>query len=233
MLKQPGLRIRITLMRIRLQLLTLMPIRLQPLTLMRIRIQLFHIVGIRIPLVTQVMRICDSWSIEPSGHHSEPLSLNFERQRPSTALHFKPLKLLENFDFNADPDPVFSSVMRIRIQILRLMGIPADSDPATLEKITHLWTCTKQRQMNGLTWCWGRRAGRSRCTSPHQTADGILGRSSPFFSLLWCSTFVNTTSINYYNCYCCCGSYFHMQSQKTTKNVACGFDTAGGGVTDR
>jgi hypothetical protein len=82
--------------------------------------------------------------------------------------------------------------MRIRNQILRLMGIPADSDPAILQKLHSSKQVQSKRQMDGLTWCWGRQAGRSRCRSPHRTADGILERSSPFFSLLWCSTFVNT-----------------------------------------
>ncbi len=141
-------------------------------------------------------------------------------------LHFAPLKLLENFDFNADPDSALPSYTDPDSDS-KINADPCRFGSRDTAKITLLSTCTKQRQMNGLTWCWGRRAGRSRCRSPHRTADGILGRSSPFFSLLWCSTFVNITSVSY--CYCSCGSDFHRQCQKTMKNVTCGCDTAGNG----
>jgi hypothetical protein len=64
-----GLRIRVTLMRIRIQIFTLIRIRIQLFTLMRIRIllftlmrlriQLFTLMRIRIQLLSKVMGICD------------------------------------------------------------------------------------------------------------------------------------------------------------------------------
>ncbi len=49
---------------------------------------------IRILLLIKAIGICDHWSIEPPGLHSE-------RPRPSTT------PKLINFDFNADPDSAF------------------------------------------------------------------------------------------------------------------------------
>ncbi len=61
----PGLRIRITLIRIRSQLSSLMRIRIQ--------------------LLFKVMGICDHRSINPPGLHFEPSGLHCESARPSTA----------------------------------------------------------------------------------------------------------------------------------------------------
>jgi hypothetical protein len=83
----PGLRIRITLIKI------------------RSRIQLFTEMLIRIRILIKVMIICDCWSTEGSIfslHGSIVCALCPPR------LHFEPLELL-NFDFNADPDPAFHS----------------------------------------------------------------------------------------------------------------------------
>jgi hypothetical protein len=86
----PELRIRITLMRIRIQLFTVMRIRME------------------------MMGICENWSIDSPGLHFDPQSLHSrERSLPSTALYFEPLKLPNltisgsgsNFSSNADPDP--------------------------------------------------------------------------------------------------------------------------------
>jgi hypothetical protein len=49
------------------------------------------------PTLHQKMGICDHWSIETPGLHCE-------RPHPSHGFYFEPLKL-QNFDFNADPDP--------------------------------------------------------------------------------------------------------------------------------
>ncbi len=69
-------------------------------TLMQIRIQLFTLIRTWILLVIKVMRICDHWSAEPPRLDLEPSHLDYERPRPSKA-PFEPLQLL-NFEFNAD-----------------------------------------------------------------------------------------------------------------------------------
>jgi hypothetical protein len=53
-------------------------------TLLRIRIQLFTLMRIRILLIIKMMRICDYWSTDPPGLHFEPPCLHFVR---SMALH--------------------------------------------------------------------------------------------------------------------------------------------------
>jgi hypothetical protein len=57
------------------------------------------------------MGICDHWATDPPELYFEPPVLSFE-----------PLKLL-NFNFNADTDPVFFTLVRIRIQIPKIMQI--------------------------------------------------------------------------------------------------------------
>jgi hypothetical protein len=51
------------------------------------------------------MRICDHWSID-LGSIMSPQAFDVSVHCPPR-LNFEPVKLL-NFDFNADPDPVFS-----------------------------------------------------------------------------------------------------------------------------
>jgi hypothetical protein len=80
-----GLRIRITLMRILIQLFNLMRNR------------------IRIMLLIKKMLICDH---RPKGPFGPPRQMLNAHGPPR--LHFEPLKLL-NFDFNADPDPAFKN----------------------------------------------------------------------------------------------------------------------------
>jgi hypothetical protein len=92
-MRQPGLRICITLMRIRTHLFTEMCIR----------IQLFNLMRIRIRILVKVMLICGHWSTDLPGLHFEPIRRHCKRPRPSTATFLEPLNLL-NFAFNADPD---------------------------------------------------------------------------------------------------------------------------------
>ncbi len=67
-------------------------------TFMRIRIQLFTSIRIQIQilLLIKVMQICDHWTPDPPELHFEPPRLNFETPR----LHFRSRKPL-NFDLNA------------------------------------------------------------------------------------------------------------------------------------
>jgi hypothetical protein len=73
------------LIRIRIQLFTL--IRIQLFTLIRILIQLLTLMWIRfrILLLIIVVRICDHWPTNLKGLHIEPPPLHFERPRPSKA----------------------------------------------------------------------------------------------------------------------------------------------------
>jgi hypothetical protein len=102
----PGLRIRITLVRIRILLLTSMPIR--------IRIQIVTSMQIRILLLKKVIGICDHCSIHPQGLPFDPPGLHFD----PPGLHFivhGPQRLYlgpiasEFVFFNANPDPGFHS----------------------------------------------------------------------------------------------------------------------------
>ncbi len=89
------------------------------LTLMRIWIQLFTWMRIRILLLIKVMAICNHWSTDPPRLHFEPPGLHLWA---STVLHgLRASKELLNFDFNADPDPVFH--------------FNADPDPLLLTKV--------------------------------------------------------------------------------------------------
>jgi hypothetical protein len=80
---------------------------------MRIQIKLFALMRIQIRILLLIKVMVENLRslvstgtpsrapFETSGHYCE-------LSRPSTALFFVSLKLL-NFDFNADPDPVFRS----------------------------------------------------------------------------------------------------------------------------
>jgi hypothetical protein len=95
------IRIRFTLMQIRILLFIFMRILFRLFTLMRNRL--------RILLFIKVMLICDHWSTDFPGAPFEPPRLLCERHRPSKRLYFeRGLKLL-NFDIIADPDPAFHS----------------------------------------------------------------------------------------------------------------------------
>jgi hypothetical protein len=81
---------------------------------------------IRILLFIKVMQICDRWSDDPLGLHFAPTRLHCEGLKRSMA----PFGAYKAPDFNlyADPDPDFT-LMRIRIQLLKIMWIYADPDP--------------------------------------------------------------------------------------------------------
>ncbi len=70
-------------------------------TLLRIPIQLFISMRIRILLLIKVMRICDHWPTDPP---SSILSVN-----GPLWLHIEPQNLLIFFYLNADPGPAFHS----------------------------------------------------------------------------------------------------------------------------
>jgi hypothetical protein len=56
-------------------------------TLMRIRIQLFPLMRIQIQLLFKVPGIFHYWSIDPPGLHFEPLKLLNSEQDPDPAFH--------------------------------------------------------------------------------------------------------------------------------------------------
>jgi hypothetical protein len=77
----------------------------------------------RIRIRIKVMGIYDHWSTDPTGLHFEPLGLYCELPR----LYFEPKKL-QNFDFNADPDPASNS-----------NADPCGSETATLPVVLALY----------------------------------------------------------------------------------------------
>ncbi len=97
----PGQKVQLfTLMRIRIQLFTQMQIRIQLLTVMRIRI--------RIQLLFIVIGICDHWSIDPRLCCEPPKLINFDFMRIRIWIQF-------------------FTLMRIRIQLPKIMWIPLGS----------------------------------------------------------------------------------------------------------
>jgi hypothetical protein len=108
-LLEPGLRFRITSLRIWIKL----SLNADPdpaFILMRSRVLLLVNVGYE--------SVITSLHTYPPSLHSEPPHFHCERPR----LRFEPLYPL-NFDFNADPDPAFFSPMLFRIQLAKLMQI--------------------------------------------------------------------------------------------------------------